>query len=126
MTPWGTIRARLEAAAMADFVVALFNPRSARRRTPLAEAAAILLQHRRSDTPVFIGRNLGRVDETRQIVALSELADAVVDMSSLVIIGSRETRRVAAGAPHLYTPRGYFDPPTKNRRARKQGNLRPQ
>ena len=63
MTPWETIRARLEAAAAADFVVALYNPRSARRPARLAEAAEILLRHRPPQTPVFIGRNLGRDGE---------------------------------------------------------------
>jgi cobalt-precorrin 5A hydrolase / precorrin-3B C17-methyltransferase len=108
LTPWEKIRARLEAAAKADFVVALFNPRSARRQTQLAEATAILLRHRPPDTPVFVGRNLGRAGEERQILALSELAVATVDMLSLVIIGNRETRLLHAGAPYLYTPRGYF------------------
>jgi cobalt-precorrin 5A hydrolase/precorrin-3B C17-methyltransferase len=108
MTPWETIRARLEAAASADFVVVLFNPRSTRRRIQLAEAAAILLRHRSPDTPVFIGRNLGRDGETRRALTLSDLADAEVDMSSLVIVGSRTTRRLAADNSYVYTPRGYF------------------
>ncbi len=89
LTPWETIRSRLEAAALADFVVALFNPRSARRQAQLAEAAAILLRHRPPDTPVFVGRNLGRPGEAHRVVALSELAGAAVDMLSLVIVGSR-------------------------------------
>jgi cobalt-precorrin 5A hydrolase/precorrin-3B C17-methyltransferase len=109
LTPWETIQARLEAAAAADFVVALYNPRSARRPGRLAEAAAILLCHRSPQSPVFIGRNLGRDGEERHILALSELAGAELDMLSIVVVGSRSTRRLDADRPRLYTPRGYLD-----------------
>jgi cobalt-precorrin 5A hydrolase / precorrin-3B C17-methyltransferase len=109
LTPWATIHARLEAAAAADFVVALYNPRSARRPGRLAEAAVILLRHRSPQTPVFVGRNLGRDGEERHILALSELAGAELDMLSIVVIGSRTTRRFDADRPRLYTPRGYLD-----------------
>jgi len=74
LTPWPAVRARIEAAASADFVVALYNPRSARRATQLAEAAAILLEHRPPETPVFIARNLGRSGETQRVMRLGELA----------------------------------------------------
>jgi cobalt-precorrin 5A hydrolase/precorrin-3B C17-methyltransferase len=109
LTPWETIHARLEAAAAADFVVALYNPRSARRPGRLAEAAAILLRHRLPQTPVFIGRNLGRDGEEQHFLALSELAGAELDMLSIVVVGSRSTRRLDADRPRLYTPRGYLD-----------------
>jgi cobalt-precorrin 5A hydrolase / precorrin-3B C17-methyltransferase len=122
LTPWETIRSRLEAAALADFVVALFNPRSARRQAQLAEAAAILLRHRPPDTPVFVGRNLGRSGEAHQVVALSELAGAAVDMLSLVIVGSRRTRLLDAGRLFLYTPRGYFDDDLANQSSRGRPN----
>jgi cobalt-precorrin 5A hydrolase / precorrin-3B C17-methyltransferase len=108
MTPWETIRVRLEAAAAADFVVALFNPRSARRPGRLAQAAEILLRHRLPQTPVFIGRNLGRAGEEWHILALSELASAQIDMLSLALVGNSTTRRVDGDRPWLYTPRGYF------------------
>ena len=105
LTPWTAIRARVEASAQADFVVALYNPRSARRATYLAEAAAILLAHREPATPVVIARNLGRPGEAVTVVALADLATAEVDMLSLVIVGNRQTRRVGE---RVYTPRGYF------------------
>ena len=111
LTPWPAIRARLEAAASADFVVALYNPRSARRATHLAEAAAILLEHRSPETPVFIARNLGRAGQTQRVMRLGELADAEPDMLSLVLIGNRQTRVIPGDPPRLYTPRGYFEPP---------------
>jgi cobalt-precorrin 5A hydrolase/precorrin-3B C17-methyltransferase len=109
MTPWDAIRTRLEAAAAADFVVALYNPRSARRPARLGEAAEILLRHRSPQTPVFLGRNLGRSGETGHILALSELADAEVDMLTLVLVGSSTTCRLDTDPPRLYTPRGYLD-----------------
>jgi cobalt-precorrin 5A hydrolase/precorrin-3B C17-methyltransferase len=108
LTPWAAIRTRIEAAAAADFVIAFYNPRSARRPTQLAEAAAILLGHRPPQTPVAIARNLGRDGESRRVLPLAELADAAVDMLSLVIVGNRQTRRLAGEPPRLYTPRGYF------------------
>jgi cobalt-precorrin 5A hydrolase / precorrin-3B C17-methyltransferase len=109
MTPWDVIRTRLEAAAAADFVVALYNPRSARRPARLAEAAEILLRHRPPQTPVFLGRNLGRSGEQGRILALSELAGAEIDMLTLVLVGSSTTRRLDTNPLRLYTPRGYLD-----------------
>ena len=109
ITPWETVRARLEAAALADFVVALYNPRSARRQTQLAEAADVLLLHRSPETPVFIGRNLGRDGEEQRIISLSELSCAEIDMLTIVLVGNSRTCRIDSNPPRLYTPRGYFD-----------------
>jgi len=108
MTPWETIRTRIEAAAAADFVVALYNPSSARRRARFVEAVEILLRYRPPQTLVFLGRNLGRADEDRQLLTLAELSNAEIDMLSLVIVGSSATRRLDTDPPRLYTPRGYF------------------
>jgi cobalt-precorrin 5A hydrolase/precorrin-3B C17-methyltransferase len=109
LTPWPVIRSRIEAAAAADFVVALYNPRSARRPARLAEAAAILLAHRPPQTPVVIARNLGRPGETQRLLRLGDLAEAEADMLSLILIGNRQTRLIPGDPPRLYTPRGYFD-----------------
>jgi cobalt-precorrin 5A hydrolase/precorrin-3B C17-methyltransferase len=108
MTPWDVIRQRLEAAAAADFVVALYNPRSSRRQAQLREAAPILMRFRSPETPVFIGRNLGRAGEERQIIRLSDLATAEIDMLTILLVGSSRTRRLAGNPAYLYTPRGYF------------------
>jgi cobalt-precorrin 5A hydrolase/precorrin-3B C17-methyltransferase len=108
LTPWEVIRARLEAAASADFVVALYNPRSARRTAQLEDGAAILLAHRAPETPVLVARNLGRTGESHRILRLDELAEADVDMLSLVLIGNSQTRLIPGDPPRLYTPRGYF------------------
>ena len=109
LTPWDAIRARLEAAAAADFVVALYNPRSARRPAYLAEAARILLRRRQPETPVFLGRNLGRDGEDCRVITLAGLADAEIDMLSLVVVGNSTTRLLDGDPPRLYTPRGYLD-----------------
>jgi cobalt-precorrin 5A hydrolase/precorrin-3B C17-methyltransferase len=110
LTPWATIRARLELAAAADFVVALFNPRSARRSERFAEAVQILQRHRLPETPVFIGHNLGRAGEEARLIPLRDLAaDAAgVDMLTLVLVGNSMTRIGGGNPPRLYTPRGYF------------------
>jgi len=108
MTPWPVIRTRLEAAAAGDFVVALYNPRSARRQEGFVEAASILLTHRPAQTPVLIARNLGRAGESWRVTTLAALADAEIDMLTIVIVGSSTTRVVAGNPPRLYTPRGYI------------------
>lgn len=109
LTPFEAIERRLRAAAEADFVVALYNPVSARRRVALERARAILLEHRPPETPVALARNLGRADESVRIVPLVDLGVDEVDMLTLVLVGSRATRRVPQlhGADRLCTPRGY-------------------
>src|SRR3546814_6166767 len=75
----------------------------------LAEAVAILRRHRPDDTPVVLARNLGRPGECVTTLALAELTSDKVDMLTVVLVGSSETRRVArpAGGEWVYTPRGY-------------------
>ena len=108
LTPWSAIEARLKAAAAGDFVVALYNPASSRRRTGLARARDILLEGRPEDTPVVVARNLGRPGETVRTVSLAALAPDDADMLTLVIVGSSRTRRFTAGArAWVYTPRGH-------------------
>ncbi len=108
LTPWDDIERRLEAAAAGDFVVALYNPVSKRRRKQLIEARDILLVQRPPETPVVLARNLGRDGESITIVALSELDPAAVDMLTLVLVGSSRTRMIGSGAnARVYTPRGY-------------------
>jgi cobalt-precorrin 5A hydrolase/precorrin-3B C17-methyltransferase len=106
LTPWAAIQARLEAAAAADFVVALYNPRSQRRQDQLVAAKAIFLARRPADTPVMLARNLGRAGEVVTVVGLAEFDPADVDMLTLVMIGASTTRRVP-GTGWIYTPRGY-------------------
>jgi cobalt-precorrin 5A hydrolase/precorrin-3B C17-methyltransferase len=108
MTPWPVIERRLRAAAAGDFVVALFNPVSARRRTQLPRARDILLAARSADTPVVLARNVGRADQHLAFTTLGQLTPDAVDMLTLVIVGSRQSRLMSRGRRQwLYTPRGY-------------------
>ena len=108
LTPWPAIARRLRAAAEADFVVALYNPASRQRRSRLAEARDILAAHRRLDCPVVVARNLGRDGEQVTVTTLVELDTEAVDMLTVIVVGSRRTRRLEHdGCAWLYTPRGY-------------------
>jgi cobalt-precorrin 5A hydrolase/precorrin-3B C17-methyltransferase len=109
LTPWEAIQMRVKAAAEGDFVIAFYNPVSRRRRTQLAYARDVLLQHRPADTPVILATDLGRPAERVRIVPLAELNIDDVDMLTVVIVGSSETRTVKTGdgKTWVYTPRGY-------------------
>lgn len=109
LTPWEVIEKRLHAAAEGDFVIAFYNPVSKRRRTQLATAKDILLEHRSAATPVVLGVNLGRPEETLRVTTLEALSVDDVDMLTTVLVGSSNSRTVMRGdgKPFVYTPRGY-------------------
>jgi cobalt-precorrin 5A hydrolase/precorrin-3B C17-methyltransferase len=109
LTPWEAIQMRVKAAAEGDFVIAFYNPVSRRRRTQLAYARDVLLQHRPPDTPVILATDLGRPAEKVRVVPLGELNIDDVDMLTVVLVGSSETRtvRTGDGKTWVYTPRGY-------------------
>ena len=108
LTPWEAIEARLKAAAAADFVVCFYNPVSQRRRDQLIKARDILLTGRPAATPVILARQLGRPGETVEVIALGDLTADKVDMLTMVVVGSSETRHFTAGSQSwTYTPRGY-------------------
>lgn len=108
LTPWEDIECRLEAAAAGDFVVALYNPVSKRRRKQLARARDILLRARPPQTPVVLARNLGRDGETVTVKTLADLDPDKVDMLTLVLIGSSNTRVIESDSgSRVFTPRGY-------------------
>lgn len=104
LTPWEAIVRRLEAAASADFVVALYNPRSRKRVRHLEEACEILLRHRPADTPAGIVRHALRRGEEVFLTTLAQVPAGPVDMMSTVIVGNRSTRRLGGW---IVTPRGY-------------------
>ena len=108
MTPWKTIRRRLDAAAYGDFVIALYNPRSRRRHKQIVEARSIVLKHRAADTPVGIVRNACRPNEQSLITTLGELEQHFerIDMFTTLIIGN-STTYVHGG--RVVTPRGYMN-----------------
>ena len=108
LTPWEEIVKRLEAAAVGDFVVALYNPVSSRRRTQLRTAQKVLVAARPVDTPVVLARNLGREGESVDVITLGELKPDHADMLTLILIGNSQTRLTKRGEScWVYTPRGY-------------------
>lgn len=106
LTPWSTIEQRLAAAAAADFVIAIYNPRSKARPNLLHRAQQVLLDHRSASTPVAIVRRAMRNGEWQSIVTLGSIPFAEVDMQSVVIIGNSKTYTWQGW---MVTPRGYLD-----------------
>ena len=108
LTPREDIIKRLNAAAEGDFVIAFYNPVSKRRRTLLAEARDILLEHRPADTPVMLASSLGRPEEHIRYRRLADLDVDEVDMLTVVLVGSSHSKLAQLGeGPRMYTPRGY-------------------
>jgi precorrin-3B C17-methyltransferase len=107
LKPWEVIERRLDAAAGAGFVIALYNPASRARPWQLAEAFTLLARRLPGDTPIIVGRAIGRPDENLIVTTLAAAGDVAADMASLVIVGSRETRVIARPglSPLVYTPR---------------------
>jgi len=104
LTPWEVIEKRLQAAAVGDFVVALYNPRSQGRHWQLARACELLLEGRPATTPVALARQLGRAEEAVSLHTLGELPVELVDMLTLVLIGNSSSY---AKDGRMVTPRGY-------------------
>ena len=109
LTPWDVIAARLDAAARADFITALYNPRSQTRTEQIGLAQQIFLKYRDPDTPVALVRSAYRPDEQITLTTLEHCLDAPIDMLTTVLIGNQSTRTYSNW---MITPRGYlgFDP----------------
>jgi cobalt-precorrin 5A hydrolase/precorrin-3B C17-methyltransferase len=109
LTPWEAIEKRVRAAAEGDFVISFYNPRSLKRRDQIERAFAILAPHRPPETPVVIASNLGRPEEQVKIVRFGEFNPDDVDMLTLVMVGSSQSRQFTRGdgRAYAYTPRGY-------------------
>jgi len=107
LKPWTLIERRLDAAAGAGFVIALYNPVSRARPWQLGKALERLRRHLPPATPVVFGRAVGRTEENVSVVTLDEANATAADMATLIIIGSRDTRVVlrAGKTPLVYTPR---------------------
>jgi len=108
LKPWDVIERRLSLAAQADLVLALYNPISRARPTQLAQALMAIRAHRAPQTPVVLGRDIGRPDESLRVLTLGTLEPADVDMRTVVIIGSSTTAIFGDGR-WVYTPRWYGD-----------------
>jgi cobalt-precorrin 5A hydrolase/precorrin-3B C17-methyltransferase len=104
LTPREKILQRLQAAAQADFVTALYNPQSQKRRELIGQAQAIFLQHRSPDTPVALVRSAYRADEHITKTTLANLLEHPIDMLTVVLIGNCSTYQYQGW---LITPRGY-------------------
>ena len=108
LTPFYEIEKRLVAATRGDFVVAFYNPVSMRRRTQLARAQEVLVRERGPDVPVVLARNLGRDQETIEVIKLGDLTPDHADMLTMVLIGNSQSRLIERGGRQwVYTPRGY-------------------
>ena len=104
LVPWETIRVRLEAAAAADFVTALYNPRSRERVAQLDEAVAIFRRHRTPATPVGIATAVGTDAERVVVSDLGHLLDFEIDMQTIVIVGNSTSKCIGTW---FVTARGY-------------------
>lgn len=104
LTPWQVITKRIEKAAEADFVLAIYNPRSRGRKDYLERAVGIIKKYRKKDTPVGIVRNSGRQERTITLTRLDEIDYEKVDMLSIVLIGNSNS---FVKGNQIVTPRGY-------------------
>jgi precorrin-3B C17-methyltransferase / cobalt-factor III methyltransferase len=107
LKPWPVVERRLDAAAQAGFVIALYNPISRARPWQLAAAFERLRRYLPATTPTVFGRAVGRADENVAVTTLNAADPAGADMATVVIVGSAETRLVPrpGHAPLVYTPR---------------------
>jgi len=105
LTPWPVIERRVEAAGLGDFVVSLYNPRSKGRDWQLGKVKEMLLNHRPPDTPVGIVKDAYRPTQRVDLTDLASLRPEEVDMLTVVVVGSSQTRLVAG---RMVTPRGYL------------------
>lgn len=104
LTPWQTIETRIEAAAQADFVIALYNPKSRGRRTHIEKACAMIMKYRSPATPVGIVKAAMRKDEAVVVTELGNVPYDIIDMQTTVIIGNSRTQTWNG---LMITPRGY-------------------
>lgn len=105
MTPWSVIEKRIRAAAEADFVTAVYNPRSHGRYWQIHRLRELFLHCRDAATPVGIARNAGRPDESIRITTLGEFDPDSLDMFTIMLIGNSST---FLSGDRIITPRGYF------------------
>ena len=104
LTPWEVVERRLRAAADADLVVSLYNPRSRGRDWQLERARTVLLEHRRPTTPVAVVTDATRASQEVVVTTLADLDPAGVGMRSCVLVGASTTKMVGG---RMVTPRGY-------------------
>lgn len=113
LKPWEIIEKRLDLAAQADLALAFYNPISRSRPWQLGRALEIVAQHRVAQTPVVLGRDIGRPGQTLRVTTLGELTPDQVDMRTMVLVGSSTTCLFPRpdGGVWVYTPRWYGNKP---------------
>jgi cobalt-precorrin 5A hydrolase/precorrin-3B C17-methyltransferase len=104
LTPWDVIQKRIIAAASADFVTAIYNPKSKTRTQQIITTQEIFLQYRSANTPVAICHSVTRDDEQITLTTLDQMLDYDIDMLTVIIIGNSSTRQYFNW---MITPRGY-------------------
>lgn len=104
LTDWELIKKRLECAAMGDFVVCIYNPRSKGRVHQIEEAREIMLKHKKPETIVGIVKNAKREGEKIVITNLAKMLEEDIDMVTMVIVGNEKTY---VSNSKMITPRGY-------------------
>lgn len=106
MTPWDRIEKRIKAAAMGDFVTAIYNPKSNGRYWQLYRLVELFLEERSPETPIGYVRQAGREDQEVKVTTLGEFDPEDVDMFTIVLIGNSQSYRF--GEDKIITPRGYY------------------
>ncbi len=104
LTSWDMIEKRLSCAAMADFVIVLYNPKSKKRDWQLKRAQELILEHRDPDTPVGVITGAMRDNQSISFTTLGQMGTADVGMQTVLFIGSSTSVRYM---DFLFTPRGY-------------------
>ncbi|ETK24230.1 precorrin-3B C(17)-methyltransferase [Pseudomonas sp. FH1] len=113
LKPWSIIEKRLDLASQADLALAFYNPISRSRPWQLGRALEIVALHRTPETPVVLGRDIGRPGQTLRVTTLGQLTPEQVDMRTMVLIGSSTTVTFprTGGGEWVYTPRWYGEKP---------------
>ncbi|MDU1903988.1 MAG: precorrin-3B C(17)-methyltransferase [Dysgonomonas sp.] len=106
MTPWDRIEKRIEAAASADFVTAVYNPKSNGRYWQLYRLVELFLKEHSPETPVGYVRQAGREEQEVKVTTLGEFDPEEIDMFTIVIIGNSQSYVFENN--HIVTPRGYY------------------
>lgn len=112
LKPWSVIEDRLDLAGKADLAMAFYNPISRSRPWQLGQALEVVRRHRAPETPVVLGRDVARPGQRLTVVTLGALTPEMVDMRTMVLVGSSTTRIIPRcdGTPWVYTPRWYPQP----------------
>ncbi|MDD3061425.1 MAG: precorrin-3B C(17)-methyltransferase [Massilibacteroides sp.] len=106
MTPWDKIEKRIVAAVSADFVTAVYNPKSNDRYWQLYRLIELFLEERSPGTPVGYVRQAGREEQEIKVTTLGAFDPEDTDMFTILIIGNSQSYRF--GNNKMITPRGYY------------------